>query len=84
MPVAFLTGGFRHIATLASKQCDRPRVRGVVYAHGHDLAHPLFVFGLWSAVALSVIAAVDLIHLSERRIRRATGTRSTAPPQSPT
>jgi hypothetical protein len=44
-------------------------VRDVVYFHGRDLGHPLLVLGLWPAVALSVLAAVDLIHLSERRLR---------------
>jgi ABC-type multidrug transport system permease subunit len=83
VPVAFLPGGFRQIAPWLPNNAIVRATRDVVYFHGHDLAHPLLVLGLWPAVALSVIAAVDLLHLSERR-RRTTRTRSTAPPQSST
>jgi hypothetical protein len=44
-------------------------VRDVVYFDGHDLGHPLLVLGLWPVVALLVLVAVDLLHLSERRLR---------------
>ena len=67
VPVGFLPGGFRQIAPWLPNNAIVRGARDVVYFDGHDLAHPLLVLGLWSAVALSVIAAVDLIHLSERR-----------------
>jgi hypothetical protein len=67
VPVAFLPGGLRQIAPRLPIKAIVHGARDVVYFHGHDLAHPLLVLGLWSAGALNVIAAVDLIHLSERR-----------------
>ena len=69
VPIGFLPGGFRQIAPWLPNNAIVRGARDVVYFHGHDLAHPLLVLGLWPAVALSVIAAVDLIHLSERRHR---------------
>jgi hypothetical protein len=69
VPVSFLPAGFRQIAPWLPNNAIVRGARDVVYFHGHDLAHPLLVLGLWPAVALSVIAAVDLIHLSERRQR---------------
>jgi hypothetical protein len=69
VPVAFLPGGFRQIAPWLPNNAIVRGARDVVYFGGHDLAHPLLVLGLWLAVALSVIAAVDLLHLSERRHR---------------
>jgi hypothetical protein len=69
VPVAFLPGGFRQIAPWLPNNAIIRGARDVVYFHGHDLAHPLLVLGLWPVVALSVLAAVDLIHLSERRLR---------------
>jgi hypothetical protein len=67
VPVAFLPGGFRQIAPWLPNNAIVRGARDVIYFHAHDLAHPLLVLGLWIAVALSVLAGVDLIHLSERR-----------------
>jgi hypothetical protein len=69
VPVAFLPGGFRQIAPWLPNNAIVRATRDVVYFQGHDLGHPLLVLGLWLAVALAVLAAVDLIHLSERRLR---------------
>jgi hypothetical protein len=69
VPVAFLPGGFRQIAPWLPNNAIVRGARDVVYFHGHDLAHPLLVLGLWPVVALSVLTAVDLLHLSERRQR---------------
>ncbi|MGO9900261.1 MAG: hypothetical protein ACLP0J_11335 [Solirubrobacteraceae bacterium] len=69
VPVGFLPGGFRQIAPWLPNNAIVRGARDVVYFHGHGLAHPLVVLGLWVAVALGVLAAVDLIHLSERRLR---------------
>ena len=69
VPIGFLPGGFRQIAPWLPNNAIVRGARDVVYFHGHDLAHPLLVLGLWTAVALSVIAAVDLVHLSERRLQ---------------
>lgn len=69
VPIAFLPGGFRQIAPWLPNNAIVRGTRDVVYFHGHDLAHPLLVLGLWPAVALSVLGAVDLLHLSERRHR---------------
>ncbi len=67
VPVGFLPGGFRQIAPWLPNNAIIRGARDVVYFHGHDLGHPLLVLGLWPALALSVLVAVDLIHLSERR-----------------
>ena len=69
VPVGFLPGGFRQIAPWLPNNAIVRGARDVVYFHGHDLGHPLLVLFLWPAVALSVLTAVDLIHLSERRHR---------------
>ncbi len=69
VPVGFLPGGFRQIAPWLPNNAIVRGARDVVYFHGHDLAHPLLVLALWIAVALSVLTAVDLTHLSERRGR---------------
>jgi len=69
VPVAFLPDGFRQIAPWLPNNAIVRATRDVVYFHGHDLGHPLLVLGLWPAVALSVLVAVDLLHLSERRLR---------------
>jgi uncharacterized phage infection (PIP) family protein YhgE len=69
VPVGFLPNGFRQIAPWLPNNAIVRATRDVVYFHRHDLGHPLLVLGLWPAVALAVIAAVDLIHLSERRLR---------------
>jgi len=69
VPTGFLPGGFRQIAPWLPNNAIIRGVRDVVYFNGHDLVHPLLVLGLWPAVAVSVIAAVDLLHLTERRRR---------------
>jgi ABC-2 family transporter protein len=69
VPVGFLPGGFRQIAPWLPNNAIIRGVRDVVYFNGHDLAHPLLVLGLWPALALGVLVAVDLLHLSERRRR---------------
>jgi hypothetical protein len=69
VPIAFLSGGFREIARWLPNNAIVRGARDVVYFHGYDLGQPLLVLGLWPAVALGVLAAVDLIHLSERRRR---------------
>jgi len=69
VPVGFLPGGFRQIAPWLPNNAIIRGARDVIYFHGHDLGHPLLVLGLWPAVALLVIIAVDLLHLSERRHR---------------
>jgi hypothetical protein len=67
VPVGFLPDGFRQIAPWLPNNAIVRGVRDVVYFDGHDLGHPLLVLGLWPAVALAVLVAVDLLHLSERR-----------------
>ena len=67
VPVAFLPGGFRQIAPWLPNNAIVRGARDVVYFHGHDLGHPLLVLGLWPAAALGILAAVDLVHVSERR-----------------
>jgi ABC-2 family transporter protein len=69
VPVGFLPGGFRQIAPWLPNNAIISGVRDVVYFNGHNLGHPLLVLLVWPAVALCVIAAVDLLHLSERRRR---------------
>lgn len=69
VPIAFLPDGFRQIAPWLPNNAIVRGARDVIYFHGHDLGHPLLVLGLWIAVALSVLASVDVIHLSERRLR---------------
>jgi ABC-2 family transporter protein len=69
VPVSFLPSGFRQIGPWLPNNAIIRGARDVVYFHGHDLARPLFVLFLWPAVALSILVAVDLLHLSERRRR---------------
>jgi len=69
VPVGFLPGGFRQIAPWLPNNAIISGVRDVVYFDGHNLGHPLLVLLVWPAVAVMVIAAVDLLHLSERRHR---------------
>jgi hypothetical protein len=69
VPIDFLPGGFRQVAPWLPNSAIVSGTRDVVYFHGHELAHPLLVLGLWPATALAVLAAVDLLHLSERRLR---------------
>jgi ABC-type multidrug transport system permease subunit len=69
VPVGFLPGGFRQVAPWLPNNAIISGVRDVVYFNGHNLGHPVLVLLVWPAIALSVIAAVDLLHLSERRRR---------------
>ena len=69
VPIGFLPGGFREIAPWLPNGAIIRGTRDVVYFHGHDLGHPLLVLALWPVLALGVLAAVDHIHLSERRQR---------------
>jgi hypothetical protein len=69
VPIGFLPGGFRQIAPWLPNSAIVRAARDVVYFNGHDLAQPLLVLGLWPTVALIVLMAVDLLHLSERRHR---------------
>jgi hypothetical protein len=65
--IGFLPDGFRQIAPWLPNNAIVRGARDVVYFNGHDLGHPLLVLGLWPAVALCVLVAVDRLHLSERR-----------------
>ena len=67
VPVGFLPGGFRQIAPWLPNNAIIRGVRDVAYFNGHDLGHPLLVLALWPAVALVILATVDLLHASERR-----------------
>jgi hypothetical protein len=67
VPVDFLPGGFRQVAPWLPNNAIVRGARDVVYFNGRDLAHPLLVLCMWSAGALSVLVAVDLVHISERR-----------------
>jgi hypothetical protein len=69
VPVGFLPNGFRQIAPWLPNSAIVSATRDVVYFHGHELAHPLLVLGLWPAAALGILAAVDLLHYFERRLR---------------
>jgi hypothetical protein len=69
VPIGFLPGGFRQIAPWLPNNAIIRGVRDVIYFHGHDLGHPLLVLVLWPVVALSILVAVDVLHLSERRQR---------------
>jgi MFS family permease len=69
VPVAFLPDVFRQIAPWLPNNAIVRGVRDAVYFHGDHLGHPLLVLGLWLAFALSAIAAVDGLHLAERRRR---------------
>jgi hypothetical protein len=67
VPIGFLPGGFRQIAPWLPNSALIRGARDVVYFNRHDLGHPLLVLALWPAVALIILAAVDLLHVSERR-----------------
>ncbi len=69
VPVGFLPAGFRQVAPWLPNNAIVRAVRDVVYFNGHDLGHPLLVLGLWSAVAVAALVAVDRLHLSERRLQ---------------
>ena len=56
------------VESSTSRQLERLTGRAAL-ANAIPARDRVLVLGLWPAVALSVIAAVDLIHLSERRHR---------------
>jgi hypothetical protein len=70
VPIGFLPDGFRQVAPWLPNNAIIRATRDVVYFNGHDLGHPLLVLCLWPAVAVIVLVAVDLLHLSERRRRQ--------------
>ncbi len=67
VPFAFLPVGFRQVAPWLPNGAIVSAARDVVYLPGADLAHPLLVLAIWLAASLAVLAAVDLLHLAERR-----------------
>jgi hypothetical protein len=67
VPFAFLPGGFRQVAPWLPDGAIVTAARDVVYFPGASLGHPLLVLGIWLAGSLAVLAAVDLLHLAERR-----------------
>jgi hypothetical protein len=67
IPFAFLPGGFRRVAPWLPNGAIVSAARDVVYLPASDLARPLLVLGIWLAASLAVLAAVDLLHLAERR-----------------
>ena len=67
VPIGFLPNVFRQIAPWLPNSAIVSGARDAVYFNGHDLGHALLVLGIWPAVALAVLALVDLLHLSERR-----------------
>jgi hypothetical protein len=64
---AFLPDGFRQIAPWLPNGAIVSAARDVVYLPGSDLLHPLLVLGIWLAGSLAVLAAVDVLHVAERR-----------------
>lgn len=69
VPVSFLPDGFRQVAPWLPNNAIVRAARDVVYFHGHDLGRPLLVLVVWTAAALAVLAAVDVLHLAQRRLR---------------
>ena len=67
IPFAFLPNGFRQVAPWLPNGAIVSAARDVVYLPASDLVHPLLVLGIWLAGSLAVLAAVDLLHLAERR-----------------
>jgi hypothetical protein len=67
VPIAFLPDVFRQVGPWLPNSAIVSGARDVVYFNGHDLGHALLVLGLWPAVALAVLALVDLLHGAERR-----------------
>jgi hypothetical protein len=72
--IPFLPNVYRQVAGWVPNSAIVSGVRSVVYFGGRSLGHPLLVLSLWTGLALIVIAAVDLLHVSELR-------RTSAPPQ---
>lgn len=67
IPFAFLPNGFRQVAPWLPNGAIVSAARDVVYLPASNLVHPLLVLGIWLAGSLAVLAAVDLLHLAERR-----------------
>jgi hypothetical protein len=67
VPIAFLPNVFRQVAPWLPNSAIVSGARDVVYFNGHDLGHALLVLALWPAVALAVLALVDLLHVAERK-----------------
>jgi hypothetical protein len=67
IPFAFLPAGFRQVAPWLPNGAIVSAARDVTYLPASDLAHPLLVLASWLAASLAVLAAVDLLHLAERR-----------------
>jgi hypothetical protein len=67
VPFAFLPAGFRQVAPWLPNGAIVSAARDVVYLPASDLARPLLVLASWLAASLAVLAAVDLLHLAERR-----------------
>jgi hypothetical protein len=67
IPFAFLPNGFRQVAPWLPNGAIVSAARDVVYLPASNLFHPLLVLGIWLAASLATLAAVDLLHLAERR-----------------
>jgi hypothetical protein len=67
IPFAFLPDGFRQVAPWLPNGAIVSAARDVTYLPASNLAHPLLVLAIWLAASLAVLAAVDLLHLAERR-----------------
>jgi hypothetical protein len=67
VPFAFLPDGFRQVAPWLPNGAIVSAARDVTYLPASNLFHPLLVLGIWLAGSLAVLAAVDLLHLAERR-----------------
>jgi hypothetical protein len=67
IPFAFLPAGFRQVAPWLPNGAIVSAARDVTYLPASDLAHPLLVLAIWLTASLAVLAAVDLLHLAERR-----------------
>ena len=75
VPFAFLPAGFRQVAPWLPNGAIVSAARDVTYLPASDLAHPLLVLAIWLAASLAVLAAVDLLHLAERRRHPGTASR---------
>jgi len=67
IPFAFLPDGFRQLAPWLPNGAIVSAARDVIYLPASNLFHPLLVLAIWLAASLAVLAAVDLLHLAERR-----------------
>jgi hypothetical protein len=67
VPRKLLPDGYRQLSEWMPNGAIVRGVRDVVYFDGNGLGHPLLVFGIWTAAALVMLIAIDLLQLSERR-----------------